>query len=360
MIDAGVGLGLAADGHAHSGMVFHPPDARGPDDDLSDISAAIAADNAGSGSGSGAEPHTGTNGPIDTLDDTPTWHDFWNGWPMYKEAVYSGAIAGLSLGFLSVYVVLRRMVFVSAAVTQAAGLGVALSFYVSLHLGMGINPAWGATMLSLLTAVLLAGDPKRLGMSREMVLGMVFAFTSGAAVLIGSRIPQETGDIQAILFGNAVVVSPDDMQRLVYSSAGLIALQIWWFRGFSFASFDPVSARVQGVPVRALDLILLLTVGVMVGEVARALGAMPAFAMSTLPGMAALLVVRGPLPVTYVVASLLGAMSGVGGYLLAYREQFSVGPAQTVVAVSLVVIAAIVRLAVGIGVRLVRRRRRLA
>jgi len=357
MIDAGIDAHLAADGHAHSGMVFHPPDAGAPSDDLSDIAGAIAADSAGSGSGSGAEPHTGTNGPIDTLDDTPSWHDFWSGWPMYKEAVYSGAVAGLSLGFLSVYVVLRRMVFVSAAVTQAAGLGVAASFYVTLHFGVGISPVWGATLLSLITAVALAGDPKRLGMSREMVLGMVFAFTSGAAVLIGSRIPQETGDIQAILFGNAVVVSPDDMMRLIYTSAGLITLQIWWFRGFSFASFDPVSARVQGVPVRMLDLILLLSVGVMVGEVARALGAMPAFAMSTLPGMAALLIVRGPLPLTFAIAALFGAMSGVGGYLLAFKEQFSVGPSQTVVAVIIVVLAAIVRIAVGLGVRRVRKRR---
>src|SRR5262249_8105986 len=162
--------------------------------------AAIAADSAGSGSGSGSDVHTGTAGPVDTLADEPSWHDFWDGWPMYREAVYSGAIAGLSLGFLSVDVVLRRMVFVSAAVTQAAGLGVAASFWIGLHVGVTINPAWGATILSLMTAVALAGDPKRLGLSREMVLGMVFAFTSSAAVLIGSRIPQETGDIQAILF----------------------------------------------------------------------------------------------------------------------------------------------------------------
>jgi len=340
----------------------HPAAPAAGSDDLSDIAAAIASDNAGSGSGSGAAAivHAGGAGHVDTLDATPTWHEFWDGWSMYREAVYSGAIAGLTLGFMSVYVVLRRMVFVSAAVTQAAGLGVAASFWLSLQLGVAINPAWGATCLSLLTAVMLAGDPKRFGLSREMVLGMVFALTSGAAVLIGSRIPQETGDIQAILFGNAVVVSPEDMHRLMYTFMGVMLLQIWWFRGFSFASFDPVAAKVQGLPVRLLDLILLLSVGVMVGEVARALGAMPAFAMSTLPGMAALLLIRGPLPVTFVVAALLGALSGVGGYLLAYKEQFSVGPAQTVTAVTLVVIAAVIRLVVGLGIRIVRGRRRTA
>jgi zinc transport system permease protein len=325
-------------------------------DDLSDIAAALAADRTGQGSSEPIE-HTGNAGHVDTLDTEPSWHEFVQGWPMYREAVYSGAIAGLTLGFISVYIVLRRMVFVSAAVTQAAGLGVAAAFWLSLQLGLGINPAWGATALSLGTALLLAGDPKRWGLSREMVLGLVFALTSGAAVLIGSRIPQETGDIQAILFGNAVVVSTSDMHHLMWTSLGVLVFQVWWFRGFSFASFDPVSARVQGLPVRLLDLVLLLSVGIMVGEVARSLGAMPAFAMSTLPGMAALLLVRGPLPITFAVASLIGAASGVGGYLLAYREQFSVGPAQTVTAVGFVVVAAVIRAVVGLGVRLVRRRR---
>jgi zinc transport system permease protein len=214
--------------------------------------------------------------------------------------------------------------------------------------------------MALGTAVILAGDPRRWGLSREMMLGIAFALTAGAAVLIGSRIPQETGDIQAILFGNAVVVSADDMHRLMWTSIAVMVLQLWWFRGFSFASFDAVSARVQGLPVRLLDLILLLSVGAMVGEVARALGAMPAFAMSTLPGMAALLLVRGPLWVTFAVASLIGAASGVGGYLLAYREQFSVGPAQAVTAVLLVVAAALVRAAVSLGVRIARWRSRAA
>lgn len=327
-------------------------------DDLSDVAAAISSDHAGAGAGSGV--HAGTAGQVDTLDTNPSWHDFVRGWPMYREAVFSGGIAGLTLGFMSVYVVLRRMVFVSAAVTQAAGLGVAASFWISLQLGVAINPAWGATAMALGTAVILAGDPRRWGLSREMMLGIAFALTAGAAVLIGSRIPQETGDIQAILFGNAVVVSADDMHRLMWTSIAVMVLQLWWFRGFSFASFDAVSARVQGLPVRLLDLILLLSVGAMVGEVARALGAMPAFAMSTLPGMAALLLVRGPLWVTFAVASLIGAASGVGGYLLAYREQFSVGPAQAVTAVLLVVAAALVRAAVSLGVRIARWRSRAA
>src|SRR5690606_35795146 len=121
------------------------------------------------------------------------------------------------LGFLSVYVVLRRMVFVSAAVTQGAGLGVAVSFYAGIywladaHAGDGPgtwllvqllgDPGHAAVLAALLVAWLLVLDPGRTGLSREAVLGLVYAFTGGAAVLVGSRITQEAHDIQSILFG---------------------------------------------------------------------------------------------------------------------------------------------------------------
>ena len=57
---------------------------------------------------------------------SPTWSEFIEGWELFRDPVLSAAIAGAVLGYLSVYIVLRRMVFVSAAVTQSAGLGVAL------------------------------------------------------------------------------------------------------------------------------------------------------------------------------------------------------------------------------------------
>src|SRR5262245_41652692 len=188
-----------------------------------------------------------------------SWRSFLDAWELFRDPVLCGLAAGAVLGFLSVYVVLRRMVFVSAAVTQAAGLGVALSFYAAIHLGVAVDPLWGAILMSLLTASLLAADPRRFGLSREMVLGLLFASTSGAAVLVGSRITQEANDIQAILFGTAVAVSPEDMHRLAWSGGLVIAIQVWLLRGFAFASFDPLAARVQGLPTRLLDLVLLLS-----------------------------------------------------------------------------------------------------
>lgn len=275
-----------------------------------------------------------------------TWAEFLAGWELFRDPVLAAAIAGVVLGVLSVYIVLRRMVFVSAAVTQGAGLGVALAFYAGIHLGADVHPSYTAVLMSLVTAAVLVPDPARIGLSRETVLGLMFAFTAGAAVLVGSRISQEAHDIQAILFGTGVLVMPEDLRNIQIAGAAVLLLHIWWFRGFTFASFDPVTARVQGLPVRMLDTALLLSIGVMVGVSARALGALPVFALSTLPGAVAVMVSRGYLVLTFVVAAVVGGAVGAGGYILAFFENYPVGGAQTVTASVLFGAAVLVRIAV--------------
>lgn len=278
-----------------------------------------------------------------SLAEPSKWETFWGAFELFRDPMLCALIAGCVLGFLSVYVVLRRMVFVSAATTQSAGLGVALAFYSEIHLGHHIEPMVGATVLSLLATLLLMADTSRLRLTRESLLGLAFAFSGGAAVLVGDRIAQEAHDIQSILFGTAVLVTPEQLHTVAAVGALILVLQLWWYRGFTFASFDRVGATVQGLPVRVLDTVLMLSIGVMVGVSARALGALPVFAFSTLSAIAAL-VLDLRLPWTFLLATLAGGISGVGGYLFAYFYDFPVGGSQTVLASALVGLAVLVRL----------------
>lgn len=280
----------------------------------------------------------------------PTWADLAASWELYGDAVWASGVAGLLLGFLSAYVVLRRMVFVSAAVSQAAGLGVATAFYGAIHWGVAIAPAHAAVGFALATAGALALDPRAIGLSREVVLGLVFALAGGAAVLVAQHITEEAHSIQDILFGAAVLVDPHDLLHIEQVAAVLLVLHLWWFRGVSFAGFDPVAARVHGLPVRALDAFLFASIGVAVGVTAQAIGSLPVFALSTLPGTAALLMARGRLGLVFLLASLFGVIAGVGGYLLAFFREWTVGASQTIVA-GAIVIAALVASLLLVGAR---------
>lgn len=274
---------------------------------------------------------------------SPTWSDFVAAWPLFKEAILAGTIAGAVLGFLGVFVFVRRMVFVTATLTQSSGLGVALAFYADIHLGLGLPPIAGA-LLAALAASLLASLPyERLHLSRESALATLWLLASGGAVIVGSRITQEAHDIAAILFGSAVLVSPADLWMVGVAGGFGLLLGFLGHEVLVFSGFDPDSARVQGVPVRLLEggLLALLTLEVAVAT--RAIGALPVFAFSVLPAIAALLAAPA-MRFAFPLAALFGALAGGGGYVIAFFFDLPVGATQTVAAVAIVALVSPIRI----------------
>ena len=82
----------------------------------------------------------------------------------------------------------------------------------------------------------------------------------------------------------------DTLPVAVLGVGGLVAVTTILCReGFVFSGFDPDGARVQGLPVRLLELLLVGLITLEVGVTTRALGALPVFGFSVLPGVAALL-----------------------------------------------------------------------
>jgi zinc transport system permease protein len=279
------------------------------------------------------------------VDDAPTWADFVAGWELdlYRAPIVCALVAGAALGYLGVFVVLRRLVFFTAAVSQASGLGVALSFYAAIHLGFEVHPVAGATLLALVTTFLLSLPAERLRLSREAVLGAVYAGAWSLAVLAGDRISQEAHDIASILFGTAVLVDDTDFALVSAAAAITAVVHGFGYRGFVFAAFDSEGARVQGLPVRAIDFVSWILVALVVALATRALGVLPVFAFSVLPGLSALLVferLRWVLP----AAAVLGAASGALGYLVAFFLELPVGGSQSLVALAFLIVALAFRL----------------
>ena len=271
---------------------------------------------------------------------------FFDLWPLFREAALTGAIAGALLGMLGVYIVLRRLVFLSAAVSQAASLGVALAFYARLHLGATgllagatLGPTLGATLLTLLAITLIITGSRAAPAHRDSLLGLVWLLGSAGTLAIGTRIAQDITDIDTLLFGSAVAVIPEDFTLILTLAAAIGALHLCTWRGFAATTFDPDGARVRGLPVHLLDATLFITLALAISICTRVIGALPTFAFSVLPALAALRLAP-TLPTALALATLLGATCGFGGYLLASLHDLPVGAAQTLTGIALATLAA--------------------
>jgi zinc transport system permease protein len=283
--------------------------------------------------------------------DAPSWQDLWANFAIFRDAIITGGLAGLLLGFIGVHVVLRRMVFASSAIAQAAALGVALSFWIgglvdparhaaghqagpAAHVlpSLLFEPVLWAIAASLLATLVFVANPVRLHLTRESLLGFVFLASGAGAVIVGDRITQEAHDLQAILFGSAVVVQRIDLVLVSSATALLLGGHLLAWRALVFVGFDPLGARVQGLPAGKLDSFLFVSVGLAVALCTRALGALPVFAFSVLPAMAAL-VLTSNIKLVFALAGLFGALAGVGGYVVSFKAELPVGATQTALAV---------------------------
>jgi zinc transport system permease protein len=106
-----------------------------------------------------------------------------------------------------------------------------------------------------------------------------------------------------------------------------LLVHLWWQRGIVFAIFDAEGARVQGLPVRAVELTSWLLTALSVSVATRALGVLPVFAFAVLPAASGLMLARR-LRWVLVWAAFTGALAGGGGYLLAFFYEFPVGASQ--------------------------------
>jgi zinc transport system permease protein len=276
-------------------------------------------------------------------------HDFLGAREIWEVPLAASVVAGALLGFLGVYVVLRRTVFVSAALTQLSTLGLVGALLVeervhieTEHSSEQLAVAIGVSALGAL--LLGAFRPKRL--PAEATVGATWVVASALVVLGVSRLVHAAHDLQGLVFGNAVAVPASDLAVIAVVAALATAVHAAFAKEIAFTSFDAETARALGMPVRLWDAVLFLTIGVAIPPAARALGALPVFAFLTLPAAGALMLRVGFRP-AFALAAAFGVLAAASGYVLSWIWEIPTGATMVAIAAALAVPGALWRLARG-------------
>lgn len=246
----------------------------------------------------------------------------------------AAVLASAMLGYLGFFVVLRRIAFMSAALSQVSGLGVAVAFLVGSFAGitphaetpLWLNQSLWALAFACMGAVAMALPARSRRVTPESVVALAYLGASAFVLLVlaNPRIAQEAHEIGDLLFGNAVVVRRQDLWNLGFAALLVLLVHGLLFRTFLFASFDPDTARVSGVPVGGVDLVLHLSLAVEVAAATRALGALPVFSFLVLPAGAALLLSERLRSVIFL-SVVIAVSCAAGGYGLSWALSLPTG-----------------------------------
>jgi zinc/manganese transport system permease protein len=256
--------------------------------------------------------------------------------------------------YLGLHVLARGVIFVDLALAQVAALGVTLAFLAG-HPIQSEAAYWYALAFTLGGAALFAiSRTRRAPVPQEAIIGIVYAVSAAAAVLIVDQAPQGSEHIKQLLVGSILTVTPREVATLavLYGAIGLLH---WAIRRPLLAiSFD--AAGAAGRAVRAWDFVFYASFGVVVTSSVRIAGVLLVFAYLVVPATAAALLarsVRGRLALGWAAGVLVSA----GALAASWAWDLPTG-ATVVVAFGALLAAVALGLGVGAAARALRTRGR--
>lgn len=263
-----------------------------------------------------------------------------------QRALLAAVLVGITAPAVGIYLVQRRQALMGDGIGHVAMTGVGLGFLLST------NPVWMATLVSVAGAVtmeLIRAYGKTRG---DIALAMLFyGGMAGGVLLINLSDTGSNANLNSYLFGSLSTVSDEDVTAICLLAAFVVLVTVGLRRQLFAVSQDEEFARVTGLPVRVLNLLIAVTAAVTVTVAMRVVGLLLVSALMVVPVAAAQQISRS-FTVTFALAVAIGTAVTLAGTVTSYYQD--VPPGATIV---LLAIGAFVLLTV-LATPLARRRAR--
>jgi ABC-type Mn2+/Zn2+ transport system permease subunit len=249
--------------------------------------------------------------------------------PFVQDALKAALMVSLMCSFLGVFVVLKRIVFVGAALAEISSLGAALAFFPPVTAGVEwlvqrvpalepldhFRPVILALTLMLVAVAFFSQQALGRQIPREAIIGAAFAGAAGLTTLALSKVPSQSEHAMDVLNGNILGVESLELVELAIAAVLVAVIQALFHKEFVLVSFDPEVARTLGYRSGRWELLWYLSLGVMIAVSIHVAGTVLVFAYLVIPPVAGLLLSRR-LPIVFLISMLVGVAATFGGVLV--------------------------------------------
>ncbi|WMX47175.1 metal ABC transporter permease [Streptomyces roseicoloratus] len=264
-----------------------------------------------------------------------------------QRALLAAVLVGITAPAVGIYLVQRRQALMGDGIGHVAMTGVGLGFLMSA------SPVWMATLVAVAGAVAMELI-RAYGRTRgDIALALLFYGGMAGGVMLIQVGGGSNANLLSYLFGSLSTVSTEDVTSISVLAAFVVLVTVGLRRQLFAVSQDEDFARVTGLPVRALNLLIAVTAAVTVTVAMRVVGLLLVSALMVVPVAAAQQLSRS-FRTTFVLAVVIGTGVTLSGTITSYYQD--VPPGATIV---LLAIGVFVALAV-LAAPLARRRARAA
>ncbi|CAL9289975.1 MULTISPECIES: metal ABC transporter permease [unclassified Streptomyces] len=251
-----------------------------------------------------------------------------------QRALLAAVLVGITAPAVGIHLVQRRQALMGDGIGHVAMTGVGLGFLMSA------NPVWVAGAVSIAGAVLMELI-RMYGRTRgDIALALLFYGGMAGGVLLTSLSPEgSNANLVSYLFGSLATVSQEDVVAICVLAAFVMAVSLGLRRQLFAVSQDEEFARVTGLPVRALNLLVAVTAAVTVTVAMRVVGLLLVSALMVVPVAAAQQLTRS-FRATFAVAVLIGTAVSLAGTVTTYYQDVPPGATIVLLAIAVFVVFA--------------------
>jgi len=233
-------------------------------------------------------------------------------------AFAAGAIVGVFAPTVGFFLVQRRMSLIGDGIGHIAFAGVAAALL------LGISPIAAALTAAVIGAVAIEWLRSHRRTAGDQALALLFYTGIAAGVVLVSAAGALNVDLFALLFGSILTVTREDLALLaVFGGAGLAVVGLL-YRPLAAIVLDEEGARVAGVPVALLNVVVAALAALAVALSMRIVGILLIGALMVLPVIAATRIAWS-MRSTLLLAIAIGLACVLGGLTIAYYADMPPG-----------------------------------
>lgn len=170
-----------------------------------------------------------------------------------QRALLAALLVGLTAPAVGIYLVQRRQALMGDGIGHVALTG------VGLGLVFQTNPVWMAVLVCVAAAVIMELVRSRGNQRGDIALAMLFYGGMACGRMLISKAPAASGtsgSLDSYLWGSILAVDSTDLITIAVLGAVVLAVTIGLRRQLFAICQDEEFAKVTGIPVRLLNLLL--------------------------------------------------------------------------------------------------------
>ncbi|MBI5273016.1 MAG: metal ABC transporter permease [Chlamydiia bacterium] len=204
--------------------------------------------------------------------------------PFLQLTLWAALLASIASGTIGSFVVIKRIAFIAGSIAHSllGGVGLCLWLQRIYHLEW-LLPLYGAFLGAIGSAILLGWVHLHYRQREDAVIAAIWSTGTAAGVVFLSMTPGTNTELLNYLFGNILWIHPNDLLFLAFLDLLILGFVCFYYRRFLALCFDEEQAKLRGIPVQRLYMLLLSLTAVTVVLLVQIIGTVLVIALLTIP-----------------------------------------------------------------------------